>query len=112
MRESEEVMNILNRLIKDNPEVGEAHQALYDVYTLQAVMENEGLIEKYCNNPAKKYILFDIETLSTNANQGAIFEIGFKDINDKGTQLSLKLDPNNIEHEISEELLKLFDKLL
>ena len=109
MRESEEVMNILNRLIKDNPEVGKAHQALYDVYTLQAVMENEGLIEKYCNNPAKKYILFDIETLSTNANQGAIFEIGFKDINDKGAQLSLKLDPNNIEHEISEELLKLFD---
>lgn len=108
MRDNEEVKDILDRLIGNNSNVKNAHQALYDVYSLQAVMEHEGLIEKYCTDPSKNYILFDIETLSTNAKQGSIFEIAYKDLKGQGNQLNLKLDPINIEHQITDDLVRLF----
>lgn len=108
MREQEEVMNILNKLLKEDPKASKSHQALYDVYTLQAVMENEGLIEKYCTDASKHYVLFDIETFSLNASQGSVFEIAYKDINSTGQQLNLKLDPANIEQQINSTLLNTF----
>ena len=108
MRKNKEINSILTNLLKENPKASKAHQALYDVYTLQAVMQQEGLIEKYCTDPTKTYILFDIETMSLQAKQGTVFEIAYKTLGDKGEQLNLKLNPKDITHQPTQSLLRTF----
>ena len=84
------------------------HTGIYDINALETIIDEE-LSESF-QDEDKIYILFDIETVSSEARQGKVFDISYKIKGDtKSNTLNVKLSPD-VDSIPSEEILNTFFK--